>query len=86
MSAKPFTKTDYLGEPVIIKRGYQLCALLTICEQAASSLDNVGDGKYRDRAASSLSNTLELAEEIASELLVALEQARPAVKGGANNG
>lgn len=75
--SKPFDAVDYLGEPVIIQRAYQLCGLLTVCEQAASSLDNIGDGPYRDKVTSSLSNTLELAESLASDLLTALEQARP---------
>lgn len=82
MSASPYDAVDYLGEPVIIKRGYQLCALLTMCSQAALSLDNVGDGKYRDRVTSSIANTLELAEEIAGELLVGIERARPVNKTG----
>ncbi|MHA6686895.1 hypothetical protein [Mesorhizobium sp. A556] len=82
-----FTAADYLGEPVIINRGYQLCALLTVCEQAARSLDNVGDGKYRDNVTSSLASVMELAESIASEMTVALEQARPKrMTGGQRNG
>lgn len=73
-----FDAVDYLGEPTIIQRGYQLCALLTTCELAASNLENVGDGPYRNKVTSSLASTLELAESIASDLLVALERARPA--------
>jgi hypothetical protein len=49
-----FAEIDYLGEPVITSRGYQLCALLAVCEQAARSLDNVADGDYRDSITSSL--------------------------------
>lgn len=87
MSTDPYAKTDYLGEPIIIKRGYQLCALLTVCEEVVSSLENVSDGKYRDRVTSNLSNTLELAEEIATDLLVAIVQCRPArMTGGERNG
>lgn len=74
---KDFATIDYLGEPIIIQRGYQLCALLAVCEQAARSLDNVGDGPYRDKLTDSLSNVMELAENIASDLLVALERAQP---------
>ncbi len=77
MNTGTFSAVDYLGEPVIIKRGYQLCALLKVCEQVASSLENIGDGPYRDRITSSLSNTMELAEDIASELLIALERVAP---------
>lgn len=83
MSADPFTKTDYLGTPVIIKRSYHLCALLTVCQQAASSLENVGDGKYRDKVTASLANALELAEELADDLHAVVEKARPA--GGDRN-
>jgi len=74
---KDFATIDYLGEPIIIQRSYQLCALLAVCEQAARSLDNVGDGPYRDKLTGSLSNVMELAESIASDLLVALERAQP---------
>jgi hypothetical protein len=86
MSADPYA-VDYLGTPVIIKRGYQLCALLTVCQQAASSLENVGDGKYRDKITASLANALELAEELADELHTAVEKARPVrMTGGRRNG
>ena len=84
MSANPSQVVNRFGEPVVIERGYQLCALLTVCEHAARHLDNVGDGTYRDRVTSSLSSTLELAENIASDLLVALEQAQPRGNGGAS--
>lgn len=77
MNTSTFSAVDCLGEPVIVKRGYQLCALLKVCEQVASSLENVGDGPYRDRITSSLSSTMELAEDIASELLIALERVAP---------
>ena len=87
MSANPFSTVNHLGEPIIIMRGYQLCALLTVCERAASSLDNIGDGPYRDKVTGSLSNTLELAESIASDLLTALEQLQPRrMTGGNRNG
>ncbi len=76
MSADSFANVDYLGEPVIISRGYQLCALLKVCELAASSLENVGEGPYRDSITRNLSTAMELAEGIASELLIALEQAK----------
>ncbi|MHA6686365.1 hypothetical protein [Mesorhizobium sp. A556] len=77
-----FTAVDYLGEPEILNRGYQLRALLTVCERAAASLSNVGDGKYRDAVTDSLGTTLELAENIASDLVSALEDARPAFMTG----
>lgn len=73
----PFDQKDYLGEPVIINRGYQLCALLTACEATVSSLQHIGTGSYRDRVESSLATTLELAESIASDLLSALEKLKP---------
>lgn len=86
-AVNPFATIDYLGEPIVIKRGYQLCGLLMVCEQAASSLDDIGDGPYRDKVTSSLSNTLELAAEIAGDLLVALELAQPRrMVGGERNG
>lgn len=82
-----FTEVDYLGDPVIITRSYQLRALLTVCERAAASLSNVGDGKYRDAVTDSLGTTLELAESIASDLADALEELRPAAtQGGQDNG
>jgi hypothetical protein len=82
-----FTEVDYLGEPVIMNRGYQLRALLTVCERAASSLSNVGDGRYRDAVTDSLGTTLELAESIASDLVSALDEVRPAIMaGGQDNG
>lgn len=82
-----FTEVDHLGDPVIINRGYQLCSLLTVCEQVARSLDNIGDGNYRDTVTSSLASVMELAESIAGDMLVALEQARPKrMTGGERNG
>lgn len=80
MRADPFANVDYLGEPVIISRGYQLCALLKVCERAASSLENVGDGPYRDSITRSLTATMELAESVAFELLIALEQAQGCIR------
>lgn len=87
MNADPFAAVDYLGTPVIINRAYQLRALLTVCERAAASLSNVGNGKYRDAVTDSLGSTLELAESIASELADIVEQARPVrMTGGQRNG
>jgi hypothetical protein len=86
MSA-PYDKIDYLGEPVILTRGHQLCGLLTVCERAVASLDSVGSGPYRDKVMSGLGQALELADDIAAELLIALEEARPArMTGGQRNG
>ncbi len=82
-----FTEADHLGEPVVITRGYQLCSLLTVCEQAVRSLDNVGDGNYRDNVTSSLANVVELAESIARDMPDELEQTRPKrMTGGQRNG
>jgi hypothetical protein len=77
MTTNPFEATDYLGGPVIVSRGYQLRALLAVCERAASSLNDVGDGPYRENIVSSLGTTLELAESVAADLLEALEWAAP---------
>lgn len=87
MRTDPFAAVDYLGEPVIINRGHQLCGLLTVCERAAASLDNVAPGPYHDKVISSLGQALELADDIAAELLSALEEARPIhMTGGDRNG
>lgn len=67
---------DYPGEPAIVSRGYQLCALPAVCEQAARSLGNVADGGCRDGVTSSLGGTMGLAEATARDRLFALEQAR----------
>lgn len=87
MSA-PYTKLDYLGEPVILNRGYHLCGLLTVCERAVASLDAVGDGKYRDSVLSGLGQALELAGDIAEELRSAIEEMQPVggMTGGDDNG
>lgn len=73
----PFDKKDYLGEPLIIGKGYKLSALLRVCERAAKSLENVGDGNYREQVTSALSLTMELADDLATELLTALEEVQP---------
>ena len=86
MSA-PYDKLDYLGEPVILNCGHQLCGLLTVCERAVASLDNVGPGPYRDKVLSGLGQALELADEIAEEMRSALEDAQPVrMTGGQRNG
>ena len=86
MSA-PYDKLDYLGEPVILNRGHQLCGLLTVCERAVASLDGVGAGPYRYKVMSGLGQALELAEDLAEELRDALDEARPArTTGGDRNG
>jgi hypothetical protein len=86
MSA-PYEKLDYLGEPVILNRGHQLCGLLTVCERAVASLDSVGEGKYRNKVLSGLGQALELADDIAAELRDALDEARPVrMTGGQRNG
>jgi hypothetical protein len=83
----PYEKLDYLGEPVILNRGHQLCRLLTVCERAVASLDNVGPGPYHDKVLSGLGQALELAEDIAEELRDALDEARPVrMTGGQRNG
>jgi hypothetical protein len=80
-------KLDYLGEPVILNRGHQLRGLLTVCERAVASLDNVGPGPYHDKVLSGLGQVLELAEDIAEELRDALDEAQPArMTGGQRNG
>lgn len=87
MSADPYAAVNYLGESVVIQRAFQLRALLTVCERAAASLNNVGDGNYRDAVTDSLGTTLELAENIASELAEVIEGARPVrMTGGDRNG
>jgi hypothetical protein len=83
----PYEKLDYLGEPVILNRGHQLRGLLTVCERAVASLDNVGPGPYHDKVLSGLGQALELADDIAAELRDALEEARPVrMTGGQRNG
>ncbi|KQZ20304.1 hypothetical protein ASD50_21675 [Mesorhizobium sp. Root552] len=78
----PFDQKDYLGEPLIIGKGYKLSALLRVCERAARSLENVGDGNYREQVTGALSLTMELADDLACELLSALEDVQPR-QGGA---
>ncbi|KQZ19328.1 hypothetical protein ASD50_07530 [Mesorhizobium sp. Root552] len=73
----PFASKDYLGEPIIINKGHQLCALLKVCERTLRALDNVGAGPYRDSVESALCNTMELAEDLAADLLSALETVQP---------
>ncbi|MET3661805.1 hypothetical protein [Aquamicrobium ahrensii] len=81
MSADVFSEVDRSGEPVILNRGLQLQSLLTVCQQAAASLENVGEGPYRDSVTASLGFTLELAENIASDLHEALVKLAPKTGG-----
>lgn len=62
-----------MDEPIIVTKGYQLCALLTACEQVARSLDNVPDGQGRDNITNSLGTVLEMAEGLAGDMLIFAE-------------
>lgn len=64
----------------LINRSHQLIGLLKVCERAANSLDDVGDGRYRDSVTNGLALTMELAESIASDIHSALEENQP--RGG----
>lgn len=60
------------------ERAMQLHALLHVCERAIYSLNDVGDGQYRDSIVDRLSTVMELAAGMAYqqvELLDALEMA-----------
>ncbi|MET3662259.1 hypothetical protein [Aquamicrobium ahrensii] len=81
MSADVFSEVNRSGEPIILNRGLQLQSLLTVCQQAAASLENVGDGPYRDSVTASLGFTLELAENIANDLHEALVKLEPKTGG-----
>ncbi len=81
MSADVFSEVDRFGEPLILRLGLQLQSLLTVCQQAAASLENVGDGAYRDSVTASLGFALELAENMASDLHEALVKLSPKTGG-----
>lgn len=57
------------------ERAMQLHALLHVCERAIYSLNDVGDGHYRDSIVDRLSTVMELAAGMAYQLLDALEMA-----------
>lgn len=81
MSADVFSAVDRFGEPIILKRGLHLQSLLTVCEQAAASLENVGEGAYRDSVTASLGLVLEMAGDMASDLHEALVKLSPKTGG-----
>lgn len=58
----------------IIKKSTELHALLVVCEQAARSLNDVGDGPYRDNLTASLADTMEHAAALTHEIHIALER------------
>ncbi|GAA4121613.1 hypothetical protein ACFFTN_21100 [Aminobacter aganoensis] len=58
----------------IITKSDRLHALLIVCEQAARSLDNVGEGAYRDNVTASLADTMNLAASLSGEIHIALER------------
>lgn len=58
----------------IITKSDRLHALLVVCEQAARSLDNVGEGTYRDSVTASLADTIDLAASLSGEIHIALER------------
>lgn len=72
MSADVFSEVDRFGEPLVLRCGLHLQSLLAVCEQAAASLENVGEGPYRDSVTASLGLVLELARDMASDLHEAL--------------
>jgi hypothetical protein len=59
--------------PAATDRSYQLLALLDVCEHSARFIGETGQ-QHVARAAGSLTNVLELASEIASEIHDALER------------
>lgn len=61
-------------EQPIVTKGFQLCALLTVCGHAVSGLDNIPDGPYRESVVSGLSNLLELGGTLATDLLIFAEK------------